>query len=144
VRLEHLAHGELTGGGEIHEFAVLLQKKLTGVEAELFADEQPLDAQPALGILDGAPDVGDRESVIRSERAQDMSLDEIPEGEQRWTGGRRSNDGPKMAGPPGGGVRTTERPRSLRRGWKLEIARRFAEWVRRVAARVGLVRDGPP
>jgi hypothetical protein len=135
VRFEHLPHRELPRPAQVDQFAVLLEEDFSGAGEKRVAQQHVRDAEHLSGVLQGRPDGADRNAVLGAERAQDVGLDQVQEGEPPRLVARRGQERlERTRAALLARVRTSREPRAQRRCGHAQVARGIADRVRRQLA----------
>jgi len=136
VRLQQLAHCELSGTAQVDELSEVVQEQLSGIGVQLLADEQPGDRQFSLRVLDRGTYVSDWYRVLCAQRVKDMRLHQIGEGKARPFGIGQADEGFEGTRARAAGILASRNP-GPERSWRYaEVARRLTDAVGRQIARI--------
>jgi hypothetical protein len=83
VRLQHLAHRKLPGGGQVDQLTIAIQEHLTRLGTELRPQKQPLNTELPLSELNSFPQCFYGDAVFGAESAKNVCLDQVPKGKNR-------------------------------------------------------------
>src|SRR4051812_32208853 len=133
---EHLTHGDLARRGKVDQLTIVIQQDASTLGTEILAEQQALYAQRPLRIGERLTHGVHRDPMLDAHRTKHMSLDEIPERENRRLTTGRVNQRPKATDAVRCRIATSYRPRTQSRRSDLQVARRFGKWVGRLASNV--------